>query len=63
MSKKKQNFNFLHHVDDKHEIVYVYVRSWLGSMAAQTKGKELWPDYQIRNASQDLVEYLNEENV
>ena len=62
MTKKKQNFNFLHHVDDKHEIVYVYVKSWLGSMGAQAKGKEIWPDYQIRNASQDLVEYLNGEH-
>ena len=32
-------------------------------MGAQAKGKQIWPDYQIRNASQDLVEYLNEENV
>ena len=62
--KKKQNskLEFLHHVDDKHEIVYYNVRSFLGNLGARARLKTLFPDYEYRVASQDLIEYLNGED-
>ena len=61
MTKKKNQYNFLHHVDEEHKKVYVHVNSWAGSMGAQVRGKELFPGYEIVISSQDLVEYLNGE--
>ena len=71
MSKKKKRnsdgtydqYPFLHHVDDENKIVYVFYRSWAGSMGAHTLGKKYWPGYEIRGSSQDLVEYLNGEDI
>ena len=67
MTKKKKlsskDVPHLHHVDDKNKIVYVHVGSFLGSMAAHVRGQEIWPDYEIRTSSQDLVEYLNGEDI
>ena len=68
MSKKKsrkRNFKleFLHHVDEEHEIVYYNRNSFLGNLGARAKLKTLFPDYELRIASQDLIEYLNGENL
>ena len=62
--KRKQNsrLEFLHYVDDKHEIVYYNTRSFLGNLGARARLKTLFPDYELRIASQDLIEYLNGED-
>jgi len=66
MSKKKKrtpSFNYLHHVDDEHERVYVHGGSWLGSMAATAGAKKFWPGYEIILSTQQLIEDLNGEQL
>ena len=69
MSKKKKKIKqsskkleFLHHIDDKHEIVYYNKNSFLGNLGARARLQTEYPDYEHRLASQDLIEYLNGED-
>ena len=65
MSKKKKqkpSFNYPHYVDESKKIVYVHVGTFMGSMAVHIQAPQLWPEYEIRVSSKDLVNHLKENN-
>ena len=66
MPRKKKNqkpsFEFPHYVDESKKIVYVHVGTFMGSMAVHIQGPQIWPDYEIRVSSNDLVKHLLETN-
>lgn len=58
MTKKlnSDTYPFQHYVDDDNQVVYVNVRSIMGSMGAHLKGKQIWPDYEIVNVSDETLQ-------
>ena len=57
--KKKPNFNFLHYVDDDHNIVYVESRGWASTLAATKQVEQYYPDHKINIVKQEFIEDLN----
>ena len=58
MMKKlsSDDFPFSHYVDEENKVVYVNVRSFMGSMGAHVRGKQVWPDYEIINVSDETLQ-------
>ena len=61
--KKKLNseyseYPFAHHIDDNNKVIYVYYRSWAGSMGAHHVGKRIWPDYTIKGVTKEQLDQL-----
>ena len=64
MKKKKQQnseysgYPFAHHIDDNNQVIYVYYYTWAGSMGAHHKGKQIWPDYEIKGVTKEKLQEL-----
>ena len=67
--KKKQTnseysgYQFPHFIDDENKVVYVYYRSWAGSMGAHTLGKKIWPDYEIKGVTKEKLEQIKKDEI
>ena len=63
--KKKRNsefsgYPFTHYIDDDNKIIYVYYNSWAGSMGAHVRGKQIWPDYEIKHRTKEYIQELKD---
>ena len=65
MTKKTKQRNsefsgypFEHYIDDDNQVIYVYYYTWAGSMGAHTRGKQIWPDYEIKHATKEQIQEL-----